>query len=148
MWQLGTHKQKSDSVSISKLEIINYCVKNQLVNVQTVLSLQSGLRSIRQRIPELMASGKSQRKPEKILRMKFELKKGVKILQKIRIVFHVVLAFLRGTCQYQRLSLLHCSASSFHNQGAEKVQEHALPSACRRTTVSLRLKTQIRRHKR
>ena len=36
-----------------------------VVNVQMVLSYQLGLRSIRRRIPELMASGKSQRKPEK-----------------------------------------------------------------------------------
>ena len=39
--------------------------KKAAVNVQMGLSLQSGLRSIRQCILELMASGKSQRKPEK-----------------------------------------------------------------------------------
>jgi hypothetical protein len=43
-----------------------------------VLSLQSGLRSIRQRIPELMASGKSQRKPGGKKCMKFERKKKEK----------------------------------------------------------------------
>ena len=81
--------------------------------------------------------------------MKFERKKKKeRILQKILIFFHAVQAFLRETSQYQRLSLLHCSAFWCRNQGAEEVQEHALPSACRRTTVSLRPRTQIRRHKR
>ena len=62
MWHVGTHKQKSESVtSISH----NLRGKKAAVNVQMGFSLQSGLRSIRQRIPELMASGKSQRKPEK-----------------------------------------------------------------------------------
>ena len=42
------------------------------VDVQMVLSLQSGLQSIRQRIPELMASGMNQRKPEIYLFIKFE----------------------------------------------------------------------------
>ena len=35
------------------------------VDVQMVLSLQSGLQSIRQRIPELMDNEENQRKPEK-----------------------------------------------------------------------------------
>jgi hypothetical protein len=38
-----------------------------------VLSLQSGLRSIRQRIPELAASGQSQRKPKENYVREFEL---------------------------------------------------------------------------
>jgi hypothetical protein len=40
-----------------------------------VLSLQSGLRSIRQRIPELMASAKSRKKPEKNYVCEFERKR-------------------------------------------------------------------------
>ena len=74
--------------------------------------------------------------------------KKEKNLQKILIVFHAVLAFLRETSQYQRLSLLQCSAFWCRNQGAEGVQERALPSAYRRTTVSLRPRTQIHRRKR
>ena len=70
------------------------------------------------------------------------------ILQKILIVLHAVLAFLRETSRYQRLYLLHRSAIWCRNQGVEEVQNHALPSACRRTTVSLRPRTQIRRRKR
>ena len=116
-----------------------------------VLSLQSGIRSIRQRIPELTASGKSQRKPEKELCMKFEREREKKkegILQKILIALQAVLAFFRETSRYQHLSLLHCSAFWCRNQRAEEVQEHALPCAFRRTTVSLRPRTQIRTRKR
>ena len=114
-----------------------------------VLSLQSGLRSFRQRIPELMARIKSQRKPQKNCVCKFERKKKRKrILQKILIVFHALLAFLRGTSRYRRLSLLRCFAFWCRNQGAEEVQEYALPSACRKTTVSLRPRKKIRRRKR
>jgi hypothetical protein len=106
MWHVGTHKQKSESVtSINH----NLYIKKAAVNVQMVLSLQSGLRSIRQCIPELVASGEIQRKPEKNYVCKFERKRKERILPKILIVFHAVLTFLRETSRYQRLSLLHCS---------------------------------------
>ena len=117
------------------------------VNVQMALSLQSGLRSVRQCIPELMASGQSQRKPENFnIWSSNEKKDG--ILQKKLIVFPAVLAFLREMIRYQHLTLLHCFAFWCRNQGVEEVQEHGILSACWRTTVSLRLSTQIRRRKR
>ena len=117
------------------------------MNVQMALSLQSERRLIRQCIPELAANGQSQRKSEENYPVRTQLKKREKILQRIPIVFHAVLAFLRETSRCQRLSLLHSSAFRCRNQGAEEVQEHALPSACRRTTVSLRPRTEIRRRK-
>ena len=113
-----------------------------------VLSFQSGHRSIRQHIPEPMARRMSQKKPEKIYVRKFELNEKETILQKTLIVFHALLAFLRETSRHQRLSLLHSSAFWCRNQGAEEVQEHGLPSAWRRTNVSVRLRTQNRRRKR
>ena len=61
MWRLGTHKQKSNLVAGLNHKLL--CEK-AADNVQMVLSLQSGLQSIHQRIPELMASEKSRRKPE------------------------------------------------------------------------------------
>ena len=116
-----------------------------------VLSLQSKLQLIRRRIPEQLANGKSQRKFEK-KKIKCEIrtpKKKERILQKILIVLRAVLSFLRGTSQYRRLSLLHCSVFWCRNQGAEEVQEHELPYACRRrTTFSVRPRTKIRRRKR
>ena len=148
MWRLGTHKQKSNLVAGLNHKLL--CEK-AADNVQMVLSLQSGLQSIHQRIPELMASGKSQRKPENFYELNSNTKKKKKkesIVQKILIVFHVEQAFLRETSQYQRSSLLHCSGFWSHNQGAEEVQERALPSACRRTIVSLRPRTQFHRRKR
>ena len=69
-------------------------------------------------------------------------------LQRIPIAFHAVPAFPRETLRYQRLPLLRCSGFQCHNQGGEEVQEHELPSACRRTTVSLHPRTQIHRRKR
>jgi hypothetical protein len=70
-WHLGTHKRKSDSVATLNHNLLHE--KKTAINVQMVLSLQSGLRSIRQRILELAASGKSQRKPEKNYVREFEL---------------------------------------------------------------------------
>ena len=61
MWHLGTHKKRSNSGA----SLNNKLLHEKSVNVQMVLSLRSGIQSIRQRIPELMASGKSQMKPEK-----------------------------------------------------------------------------------
>ena len=118
------------------------------MNVQMAPSLQSEHRLILQRIPEPAANGQSQRKPEEIYVVPTELERKEKILQRIPIAFHAVQAFLRETSRGRRLSLLHSSAFRCRNQGAEEVQEHALPSACRRTTVSLRPRTKIRRRKR
>ena len=117
-----------------------------------VLSLKSRHLSIRQRIPELTASGKNQRKSNKSYVCKFQReRKSTRILQKILIVLHAVLAFFREMSRYQRLFLLHHSAFWFRIQGAEEAQEHAIPSANRRTTVSIRprpRRPQIRMHKR
>ena len=127
-------------------------MRKAAVNVQMVLSLQSRLQPIRQRIQERLANGKSQKKSlkKKKSSVKFERQKNIeRFLQKILIVLHAVLSFLRGTSQYRRLSLLHCSVFWCRNQGAEEVQEHELPYACRRrTTFSVRPMTKIRRRKR
>ena len=114
------------------------------VNIQMVLSFQSRLQSIRQRIPKPTASAECQRKPEKICNW---TPKKKRILQRILIVFHAVAAFPWERSPYQRLPLLRCSAIPFQNQQVEEVQEHEPPSACRRTTVSLCPRTRIRRRK-
>lgn len=56
--------------------------------------------SISQRIPELAASGQSQKKPEEDYAVRTQLKRKESILQKILIVFHGVLAFLRETSTF------------------------------------------------
>ena len=91
---------------------------------------------------------RTKRNLKKIIVCSSNAKERKGILQKTLIVFHAVLALLQETSRYQRLSLLHCSASLCRNQGVGEVREHALPSACRRRTVSLRPRTQIRRRKR
>ena len=72
-----------------------------------------------------------------------------KMLQRILIVFRAVLAF------YLEMPLHRClpprlrrAQFQYHNLRAEEVQERELPSACRRTTVSLRPRPHFRRCKR
>jgi hypothetical protein len=75
-----------------------------------------------------------------------EYRRKERILQNIQIlqVFHVLLAFPQETSRYQRSNLLRFSGFQRRNQEAKEVQEHKIPSACRRTTVLLRPWTQIR----
>ena len=72
-----------------------------------------------------------------------------KMLQKILIVFHTVLAFFREMPLRRWLPPhLRCAQFQYHNRRAEEVQERELPSVRRRTTVSLRPRPHFRRCKR
>ena len=68
-------------------------------------------------------------------------------LRRIQILFHAVLVFPLEMSRNLRLPLLRPSGFQYRNQAAEEVQEHEVPSACRRTTVSLRPRTQFRKRK-
>ena len=130
-----------------QVRIIHYCVKRKLKNVQMVLYLQSRLRSIRQHILGLVARIKCQRKPKKNYACMFERKRKGRISQKKPSFLHAVLPFLQETSRCHCLSLLHRCVFLCRKRRAEEVPEHALPSSCRRTTVSLRPTTQVRNRK-
>ena len=117
-------------------------------HLQMVLSFQWGLQSTHQRILELEGRRKCQRKPKEEFIYLVGMQKKERILQKIQILSHAVSAFPRETSRYQSLPLLHRSGFQRRNQKANEVQEHKVPSACLRTTVSLRPRTQIRKRKR
>ena len=143
LWHSGTHKKESDSVA---------SINHNFLYETSCQRTNGAFLSIRASINSSTYSGtdgqwKEPKETWKKNRVKFKRKGKERTLQKILIVFHAVLAFPPEMSRYQRLSLLRRSAMWYRNQGAEEVQEHALPSAYRRTTVSLRPRTQIRRRK-
>ena len=137
-WQRGMHERKSDRISFNhKILYATYkwCFLfnegfNQLINVFRNWGI------------EVSAEGNLKRDS-----FNWVAEEKKKTLQRIPIVFHAVLAFPRETSRYQRLFLVPHFGFQSRNQEVEEVQEHEYPSACRKTIVSLRPRTQIRKRR-
>ena len=146
MWHSGMHEQESDSVASLNIKIL--CEKQLSTYKWRFFCNQAFdqfVNVFRNWRPVERAKGNLKRIMYEIRTHKKERERN---LQRILIVFHAVLASFRETTRYQHLSLLHCLAFWCCNQGVEEVQEHAPPSACLKTTVSLRPRKQIRTRKR
>ena len=130
---MGTHEQESDSIVNIDRKLLSE--KVTVTNKRCFLfneDFDQLIDVFRNRGPEDSAKGNLRKDYLVGIRRKDT------ILQRILIVFHAGVACLLKTSRYQRLPLLRCSEFRCRNQRAEEVQEHKLPSACRRTIASLR----------
>ena len=109
--QIGSHGVNFDTPKLfttykvrARLALGPVRVLSSCKHTNGAFFLKLRLPSIRQRIPELMASGKNQTKSENGNKLcKLELKRKGKNHTKLLIALHGVLTFLQETSQCQRL---------------------------------------------
>jgi hypothetical protein len=109
MWHLGTHKQESIQYTVASLNHIWLLCQNYLSTYKWCFLCNQGfdqfVNVFRNRWPVERAK-RDLRKIKYDVRMQKEKESSERILRRILIVSHAVLAFLRETSRCHRLSLL------------------------------------------